>query len=174
MYNTALSIVIDVSSKQYKNKKTIDVLKKQLIKYLKNIQDENLIYICDKDNHKMKNNRGEQVSMIASYDSQERDDLFKDLKKSYQILSEQDQNLNRILCYITNRFSEKDTSTLKKMLNFNKSKSFFEETCQFLVIALDQCDFDLLIELCEGKADLMLIEDLDTIMDNLEEYFREG
>lgn len=174
MYNTALSIVLDVSSKNYKGKKSIDIVKKQIIDYLRSIDDENLIYIYDEKNESMTNNKGEQVGMIANYEPSERINLFKGLKKSYDLLSKQDQNLNRILLYITNRFTDKDKVALKKALRFNLSKSFYEETCQLLVIGLDNCGFDSLLSVCDNKVDLMLIHEIDAIRQNLEEYFKEG
>ena len=171
----SIAMLLDLAALTYKGKRFINIVKSQLIEFVRTFDEEDLFYLYQPTVIDVLSKRGDQIGAIGNFDTDgyKIQDLNYAFKQTYYILAAQDEDSKRVLCYLTNRFSQDEVQPLKKLFNIPRTLSF-EDPCEFLVIALgDKCDIPLLQGVCDGHAKILEVEDPYTLNDKLQEFFPE-
>lgn len=175
----SIGVLLDVAPFEVNGKRAVDLVKKQLVEFVRTFDEEDVFYLYNPAEVDVLDNRGEQIHAIGNYDTDgyKLQDLQLALKQTYYVLANQDEDSNRTLCYITNRFGKKDSSALKKVCRIGQTLGLLEEPVDILVVALgDRCDEDLIMETLEHEdchAVFMTVPNVDFLKQDIEEYFDE-
>lgn len=173
----SIAVLLDVAPFAFNGKRSVDIVKKQLIQFVRRFDEEDLFYLYNPGDSSPLDNLGDRVGVIGNYDTDgyKIQDLTSAMKQTYYILAAQDEDSHRTICYITNRFSDKEVSSLKKMLNLDRSLGHFDEPCNILIlgIGIQPNNKETLIGLCKDKADVVFISDPNDLNQELQSYFDE-
>ncbi len=114
-----VGIVLDISLRHNKeDKRIVDIVKDQLIKFVKTFDDEDYFYVFHEDNLKTLYRRGQQVYTISKYQPSELEiDLLFALKQTLYILAGEDDDYKKIMYYITDK--KVNEHFIKKVENLN-------------------------------------------------------
>lgn len=168
-------MVLDLSIRQSKSgKRVVDLAKKDLIRFIQTFDVEDTFYLYHPHVIDILTHRGDQISTIGNYDTDgyRLEDMSFALKQTYYILAAQDNETERVFCYVTDRFEKKDQVHLKKLFNLPRTLGAWESSFKFLVVSVGHDhDYDSLQECCQGKAECVLVEDASQICDALTHYF---
>lgn len=166
MYQDAKSVAVmlNVTGASYQSCRLIDIVKDQLIQFIRNQLDEaDVFYLYNPVQVDVMANRGDQICVVGNYetDGYKSKELSFALKQTYYVLAGQDEDTRRVLFYITNNFIEKDSIHLKKLFNIDRTLGDLEEPCEIVVVSLKSknVDFSKLEEVCKDQASLLMVED---------------
>jgi hypothetical protein len=114
-----VGIVLDISLRHNKeDKRIVDIVKDQLIKFVKTFDDEDYFYVFHEDNLKTFYKRGQQVYTISKYQPSELEvDLLFALKQTLYILAGEDDDYLKFMYYITDK--KVNEHFIKKVENLN-------------------------------------------------------
>jgi len=171
----SIAVLLDVAPYDFNGKRSVDVVKKQLVKFVQMaLDEEDLFYLYSPAEVEMLDHQGDQIGSIGNYDTDgyKIQDLSLAFKQTYYIAAAQDEDSRRAVCYITNRFSKKDSFSLKKLFSLSRTLNDLEEPCEILVVAIgDKVDKALLTTMCEEQASLMWLSDPNDLNKELQSYF---
>lgn len=170
----SIAVLLDIAPFLFKGKRSVDIVKKQLIQFVKKLDEEDLFYLYNPGDLYPLDNLGDRVGVIGNYDTDgySMSDLTTGIKQTYYILAQQDEDSQRTICYITNRFSNKETISLKKLLNLSRTLGDLIEPCNILIFAIgENCDKELLTDICKEKANIVFCSDPNDLNQNLQLYF---
>lgn len=173
----SIGVLLDIAPFEFNGKRVVDVVKKQLVEFVRTFDEEDVFYLYNPAEIDVLDNRGEQIHAVGNYDTDgyKIQNLEFALKQSYYVLANQDEDSNRTLCFITNRFSKKDVAPLKKVCKVSATLGVLEEPVSILVVAIgNKCNIDLLEKLLDDidcGATSITISDLNDLKQDLEEYF---
>ena len=127
---TLLGIIIDFSldhSSLYKDTRLIDLVKKDVIQFIRKIDSDNECYFYNESNFEIHfNDRGAQVAQIANYDPVYID-IEKAIKQTLFILENQDDSFDKKILYLTNRLNNNNIKRIYRIEQFISSHNFFTE-----------------------------------------------
>lgn len=169
MKNAILGIIIDISLRHSENDtsdiRLVDLVKRDLISFIRTLQADDEIYIYEADCVEIaKNRRGKQVSQVNSYEPIYIDSINA-LKQTLYVVACEDMDAFRCVVYITD-----NTSAMLKN-RFNKIKKLNDINyldCEFALISLGGED------LAGISGEINTFQQKDSIIDSLKELLENG
>lgn len=128
-------LLFDISLRHFEGKRIIDQVKKGCISFIRQLEEDDEVYLYHPEVFKPLSKRGEQVSALANYDTDGwKFDLMLALKQTLYILGfSEDCDSHKTLCLITDRLNEKQISFLNRIKNINDEDDL---NCKLLIIGV--------------------------------------
>lgn len=173
----SIAVLLDVSTARFADKRMIDIVKKQLIEFVRSLDAEDLFYLYVPESIEMTDVRGEQVASIGNYDTNgySLQNLNFAVKQTYYILAAQDDDSLRSFIIITDRYDSASHDVhLKKLALLNGNFEILSEPCDLVCIGIGKnYSIDDLREVCKDRMTVLELESPTQLNAKLRSYFEE-
>lgn len=165
-----LGMVFDLTLRHYGNKRLVDEVKKSVNTFLKTYDDDDGFYLYHPQLVDVLFKRGEQVSMVANYETDGyKFDLMFALKQTLYVVASEDADSHKTVCLVTDRFEKGQVSYIKKLQSLNNKDSL---DCSILVIGVGTgYDKESLQEACKDIATYYHNDNPSQINSELSKWF---
>lgn len=138
-----IAIIFDISSNFYKQRSMIEVVKNQLISFLKKTSFNDRVYFFQEEDITMPDSPGVAISKIKDCKS-ESIDIETGLKQSIYVLAMEGNDLDKNIIFITDKFEKQDEIKFKRGINFDIKERV---GCRFKILSLNSSS---LSEICNS------------------------
>ena len=120
----SVGVVLNLSLRHMKDGlRLADIVKEELIKFVRTFDDEDFFYVFRENNLKPTNLRGKQVYEISNYQPKEIvDNPAFALQQTLYVLAAEDDDSQKFLYFITD--CHENDKAVKKIMNLNKKDAF--------------------------------------------------